>query len=224
MYVGGIMQTDLVTVAPDTSLIKARKILEEKKIAHLLVVDKKDKLLGVISDRDLKRSWASDATSLSIHELNYLLDKVTVEMIMVKTFVSVSPATTIERAANIMQQNRVHALPIIQAGELVGIVTTTDVLGVLLQAIGIDRESTRFRVLVKDRIGVMAEVANLLKDKGINIRSLVTWPEKRYPGMYQLIMRVGAKDGKRAVQVLTDGGFKVLTRYVKDLQAYLPEA
>jgi len=223
MYVGGIMQTDLVTVAPDTSLIKAKKILEEKKIAHLLVVDKKDKLLGVVSDRDLKRSWASDATSLSVHELNYLLDKLTVETIMVKTFVSVSPATTIERAANIMQQNRVHALPIIQAGDLVGIVTTTDVLGVLLQAIGIDRESSRFRVLVKDRIGVMAEVANLLKDNGINIRSLVTWPEKNYPGIYQLVMRVGAKDGKKAVQVLTDGGFKVLTRYVKDLQAYLPE-
>ena len=223
MYVGGIMQTDLVTVAPDTSLIKAKKILEEKKIAHLLVVDKKDKLLGVVSDRDLKRSWASDATSLSVHELNYLLDKLTVETIMVKTFVSVSPATTIERAANIMQQNRVHALPIIQAGELVGIVTTTDVLGVLLQAIGIDRESSRFRVLVKDRIGVMAEVANLLKDAGINIRSLVTWPEKNYPGIYQLVMRVGAKDGKRAVQVLTKGGFKVLTRYVKDFQAYLPE-
>ena len=224
MYVGGIMQTDLVTVAPNTSLIKAKKILEEKKIAHLLVVDKKDKLLGVVSDRDLKRSWASDATSLSVHELNYLLDKVTVEMIMVKTFVSVSPATTIERAANIMQQNRVHALPIIQAGELVGIVTTTDVLGVLLQAIGIDRESSRFRVLVKDRIGVMAEVAKILKDEGINIRSLVTWPEKNYPGIYQLVMRVGAKDGKRAVQVLTKGGFKVLTRYVKDLQPYLPEA
>lgn len=223
MYVGGIMQTDLVTVAPDTSLIKARKILEENKIDHLLVVDARGKLLGVVSDRDLKRSWASDATSLSVHELNYLLDKITVDMIMAKTFVSASPATTIERAATIMQHNRVHALPIIEAGELVGIVTTTDVLGLLLQAIGIDRESSRFRVLVKDRIGVMAEVAKILKDEGINIRSLVTWPEKHYPGIYQLVMRVGAKDGKRAVQALTDGGFKVLTRYVKDLRPYLPE-
>lgn len=222
MYVGRIMKTDLVTVPEETSLLEARDILMEKKIAHLLVVDKKEKLLGVVSDRNLKESWASNATTLSVHELNYILDKVTVGMIMVKTIITTSPDTTIERAAHILQENRISALPVLENEELIGIITTSDVLGVLLQAIGINQESSRFSVLVKDRVGVMAEVTEILKDHGVNIRSLFTWPEKEYPGAYQLVMRVDAKDGEKAIDSLTDHGYKVLTKYEKDLSPYLP--
>jgi len=137
MYVGRVMHTELVTVTPDTSLMKARDIITERKIAHLLVVDKKDKLVGIISDRDLKQSWASPATTLSIHELNYLLRQLTVEMIMVKKLITVSPDTTIERAAFIMHENRISSLPVMEKEKLVGIITTTNVMEVLLQAIGL---------------------------------------------------------------------------------------
>ena len=89
MYIGEIMHTNLITVSPETSLVDARDILEREKIDHLLVVDSHKKLLGILSDRDLKKNWASPATSLSTHELNYLLEKVTVGMIMVKTVVTV---------------------------------------------------------------------------------------------------------------------------------------
>ena len=222
MYVGRIMKTDLVTVPTETSLLEAREILMEKKIAHLLVVDKKEKLLGVVSDRNLKESWASNATTLSVHELNYLLEKLTVGMIMAKTLITVSPDTTIERAAHILQENRISALPVLEHKELVGIITTNDVLGVILQAIGINQESSRFSVLVKDRIGVMAEVTQILKDHGVNIRSLFTWPENAYPGVYQLVMRVDAGDGEKAINHLIDHGYKVLTEYIKDLTPFLP--
>jgi len=224
MYVGRVMQTELVTVTPDTSLMKARDIITERKIAHLLVVDKKDKLVGIISDRDLKQSWASPATTLSIHELNYLLRQLTVEMIMVKKLITVSPDTTIERAAFIMHENRISSLPVMEKEKLVGIITTTNVMEVLLQAIGIDEDSTRFRVLVEDRIGMLAEVARILKEQHVNIRSLVTWPEKKYPGVYQLVMRVAEADGEKAMSALREAGFKVLDRYVKDLEPYLPSA
>ncbi|MBW1806490.1 MAG: CBS domain-containing protein [Deltaproteobacteria bacterium] len=223
MYVGRLMQKDLVTIPPDTSLVEANSIIGEKAISHLLVVDRKEKLLGMISDRDLKQSWASQATTLSVHELNYLLEQVTVDMIMAKTIISIPPDTTIERAAYIMQENRINALPVIQDDTLVGIITTHDVMGVLLLAIGINEDSARFAVLVKDRIGVMAEVTKILMDHRINIRSLFTWPEKKYPGIYQLVMRVNAADGERAMEALTGGGFKVLPKYVQDLEPYLPE-
>jgi len=224
MYVGRVMHTELVTVTPDTSLMKARDIITERKIAHLLVVDKKDKLVGIISDRDLKQSWASPATTLSIHELNYLLRQLTVEMIMVKKLITVSPDTTIERAAFIMHENRISSLPVMEKGKLVGIITTTNVMEVLLQAIGIDEDSARFRVLVEDRIGMLAEVARILKEQHVNIRSLVTWPEKKYPGVYQLVMRVAEADGEKAMSALREAGFKVLDKYVKDLEPYLPSA
>jgi acetoin utilization protein AcuB len=216
------MHTSLVTVLPETLLTKAKDIIAEKRINHLLVVDKNGELIGLVSDRDVKQSWASPATTLSVHELNYLLSQITVEMIMVKKIISISPGTTIERAARIMQENRIGALPVMEGGKLVGIITTNDVMGVLLRAIGFGEGSTRFIVLVEDRIGVLSEVAQLLKEHQVNIRSLVTWPEKKYPGIYQLVMRVAAEDGGKAISVLANGGFKVLTEYVQDLTPYLP--
>lgn len=222
MHVGQIMHTRLVTIPPNTSLIQAKDIIEDKKIAHLLVVDEKGQLLGIVSDRDVKQSWASPATTLSVHELNYILKQLTVDMIMRKKIMTVSPGTTIERAASIMQENRISALPVIDKDKLVGIITTTDVMGVLLQAIGMDTDSFRFTVLVGDRVGVVAAVSKALQDKQINIRSLITWPEKRYPGIYQLVIRVAAADQEKAVSALTDAGFHVLTGYVEDLTPYLP--
>ena len=222
MYVGRVMNTYLVTVPPETSVIKAKDIIAEKKINHLLVVNKNEDLLGIVSDRDVKQSWASPATTLSVHELNYLLTQLTVEMIMSKKIITISSGTTIERAARIMQENRISALPVMEAEKLVGIITTTDVMEVLLRAIGLDEGSFRFIVLVKDRIGIVAEVSKLLKEQQISIKSLVTWPEKKFPGIYQLIMRVASEDGDKAVSVLTQGGFKVLTEYIKDLTPYLP--
>ena len=222
MHVGQIMHTKLVTIPPNTSLIQAKTIIEDKKIAHLLVVDEKGGLLGIVSDRDVKQSWASPATTLSVHELNYILKQLTVDMIMRKKIVTISPDATIERAASILQENRISALPVIDKDKLVGIITTTDVMGVLLQAIGMDTDSFRFTVLVDDRIGVVAAVSKTLQDKHINIRSLITWPARQYPGVYQLVMRVAAADQEKAVSALTDAGFRVLTGYVEDLSPYLP--
>jgi len=223
MYVGRIMHTRLVTVSPDTSLRKAKEIIEEKQINHLLVVNKNEDLVGIVSDRDVRQSWASPATALSVHELNYLLTQLTVEAIMVKKIITISPGTTIERAAFIMQENRINALPVIESEKLVGIITSTDVMEVLLHSIGFGEESARFAVLVEDRIGIVSEVSKILKEQKINIRSLVTWPEKEYPGIYQLVMRVGLEDKDRAISALSDGGFKVLSEYVEDMTTFLPE-
>jgi len=222
MHVGRIMRTDLVTITPDTSLVKAKEIIAEKLIEHLLVVDKDGKLVGIVSDRDLKKTWASPATTLSAHELNYLLKQLSVDTMMVKKIITITPGTTIERAGRIMQENRISALPVMEHDRLVGIITTTDVMGVLLDAIGINDKSTRFVVLMEDRVGMVADVTRILKEEQINIRSLVTWPEKKYPGIYQLVLRVGAEDGKKAISALTEAGFKVLTEYVEDLGPYLP--
>lgn len=222
MHVGLIMRKKLVTIAPDTSLVKARDVIAEKGIEHLLVVDKEGNLMGIVSDRDLKQTWASPATTLSAHELNYLLKQLDVETMMVTKIVSVTPGTTIERAALIMQEHRIGALPVMDKGKLVGIITRTDVMGVLLDALGINGDSTRFVVLIRDRVGMVAEVSRILKEAEINIRSFVTWPEKEHPGVYHFVIRVGAADGEKAIHALTEAGFKVLTEYVDDLGPYLP--
>lgn len=223
MYIGRIMHTDLITVSPETTLVEAKDILEDKQIEHLLVVNESGKLVGILSDRDLKQNWASPATSLSTHELNYLLQKVLVKMIMVKTVVTVPVDTTIERAAYIMQQHNISALPVMENDELAGIITSTDVIRVLLDAVGMSDDSTRIGVLVKDNMGVLAEVTAILRDEKVNIQSLLSLPERKYPGVTQLVMRVAAKDGNKAINALQERGFKVKSGYVKDITPYLPE-
>ncbi len=222
MYIGRIMHTDLITVTPETSLVDASEMIKTKKIDHLLVVDGRKKLVGIISDRDLRQYWASPATSLSTHELNYLLEKVTASMIMVKTVVTVPVDTTIERAAFIMQQNRISALPVMENDELAGIITSSDVMDVLLQAIGISDDSTRLSVFVNDTIGRLSEVANALEVSSVNIQSLFCWPEKKYPGITQILLRVAKKDEEPAVKSLEALGFKVKTQYEKDITQFLP--
>ncbi len=222
MYIGRIMHTDLITVSPSTSLEDANILIKKKNIDHLLVVNDSGKLVGIISDRDLKQYWASPATTLSNHELNYLLQQVLVEMIMVKAVETVSPDTTIERAALIMQEKDINALPVMDDGELVGIITSTDVMGVLLEAIGISEESTRLGVMVGDSIGTLANVSEILKNNQINIQSLFVWPEKEVAGVSQLVMRIPKNDGQKAVDALKGNGFKVITRYEKDITPFLP--
>lgn len=223
MYVGRIMHTDLITVSPSTSLEDAKIIIKKNKIDHLPVVNDSDKLVGILSDRDLKQYWASPATTLSNHELNYLLQQVLVEMIMIKAVITISPNTTVERAALIMQENDINALPVMEDENLVGIITSTDVMGVLLEAIGISNESVRLGVIVKDAIGALANVAEILRVENVNIQSLFTWPLKDYENMSQLVMRVPQDHGQPAIDALTAGGYKVITQYEKDIAAYLPE-
>ncbi len=226
MFVGRIMHRDLVTVSPDTTLARAEKILEEKQINHLLIMNKNGGLAGILSDRDVKRSLASSATTLSAHELNYLLDKVTVGMIMSSNLISITPGTTIERAASIMQENRINALPVIEDGRTTGIITSSDVMGVLLEAIGIEDpgESLRFVVLIDhDRIGFLAEITALLKEHGVNIRSVFAWPDREHKGVYHLVLRVNADKGEQALTSLTGAGFTILTEYIPDIGPFLAD-
>lgn len=223
MYIGKIMHTNLITVAPNASLLDAEKLIRENPIDHLLVVNKKDKLVGIISDRDLKRYWASPATSLSKHELGYLLEKVEVQMIMSKTVITVAPEMTVERAAYIMQVHNVNALPVEEDGELVGIITSTDVMGVLLNAIGMSDSSSRISVYVKDSIGMLATVTTALRDAGVNIQSVFSWPVTNYQGISQLILHIAGADQTQAVKALKEAGYKAQIKYEKDITPFLPE-
>lgn len=222
MYIGSIMHTDLITVPPEASLSDAQKLMDSKSIDHLLVVNKNKKLVGILSGRDLKQYWASPATSLSTHELNYLLDKVTAEMIMTKAVVTVNTTTTIERAAFIMQQHKISALPVMENGDLTGLITSTDVMGLLFDAIGLSDASVRLGVLVSDKIGELARVTDTLKDVGVNIQSLLCCQEKGYPEISHLVMRVAEQDKDAAIKALAASNIKVMLQYEKDISPFLP--
>ena len=222
MYVGRKMTTDLTTVTPDTPLVKARDLLREKNIKQLPVVDEQGNLVGILTDRDIKQAWASPATTLSIYELTYVLQKLTVESVMIKDVITIGPGSTVERATRILHAHKIGSLPVVEDGKLVGIITSTDLMEVLLDGLGIQEASGRLMVLVEDRIGVLADVCTILKNANISIVSLITLPLHQYPGIHQLVMRVSSADRDKAVESLSSEGYKVVTEYKKDLEPYLP--
>ncbi|HSC70225.1 MAG TPA: CBS domain-containing protein [Candidatus Methylomirabilis sp.] len=135
MQVEQWMNRDLVTVPPDESFRTAMHLIRQKGIRHLPVVEGK-RLVGIVTDRDLRQAAPSGATSLSIHELHYILEKVTVREIMTKQVVTIRPDQTVEDAALLLLGHRIGGLPVVRGEELMGIITETDILQAFLQLRG----------------------------------------------------------------------------------------
>ena len=141
--------------------------------------------------------------------------------IMIKEVITVTPDTTVEEAAQIIRENEISSLPVMRDGKPVGIVTKTDVMGVLMDALGLGGSNARIIVLVKNRIGVLADVCTKLRDERININSLITWPEKDLDGVFQLVIRVREEKCAAALSAMESLGLKVLTSYQEDHEPFV---
>ena len=127
MTVRDLMTAKPITTGPDTPVIEARQLMLGKRIRHLLITDG-PKLAGIVTDRDIRLNLPSPATSLSVWEVNYLLARLTVGSVMTKALVTVSPERDCRDAAVLMLDHQIGALPVVDGGQLVGIVTETDLL------------------------------------------------------------------------------------------------
>ncbi len=121
------MTKDVMTVASKTTLPEAHRIMKERKIRRLPIVDQQGRLVGIVTRGDVREASPSDATSLSIYEVHYLLAQLTVDSIMTKDPVTVTPDTPIKDAARIMLEKKISGLPVLQDGHVVGIITESDI-------------------------------------------------------------------------------------------------
>ena len=145
MLVGDWMFKNVTTVTEDVSMLKASRIMREKKIRRLPVVDKAGKLTGIVSERDLKAASPSSATTLDMYEMTYLLSEMRVKGIMTRDPVSIRPSDTVERAALIMRDRKIGSLPVVdESGKVVGIITDTDIFRLFVSITGIDQVLTDF--------------------------------------------------------------------------------
>lgn len=126
------MTSKPVIASPDMVLPEAHKLMKDRRIRRLPVVDAKGKLLGIVTRGDIRGAEPSEATSLSIFEINYLLAKLTLERIMTKNPVTVSPDTSIGEAARVMLQKKIAGLPVIENDKVVGIITESDIFRMLV--------------------------------------------------------------------------------------------
>jgi acetoin utilization protein AcuB len=140
MLVRDKMSSEVRTIAPDQSLRTARERMHKYGVRRLPVVEH-GKLVGIVTDRDVRQAWASPATSLPVHESLYLLEHVTVAEVMTWKTVTVTPDTPLVEAARLLHDHKIGGLPVVEGGAVVGMITETDLLVAFIEMCGADREA-----------------------------------------------------------------------------------
>jgi acetoin utilization protein AcuB len=184
------MSKNVITVNTDDSMEDAIKLLKEHNI-KMLPVMKKDKLAGVITDRDLKRVSASDATSLEIHELLYLLSKIRIKDIMTKDPITIPDDFTVEEAAEVLFKNKISGAPVVVSnGQMVGVITQNDIFKVLISLTGVGKRGIQFAFQLEDRTGSIKEVADIIRQYGGRMLSILSSYETAPQGFRKVYIRV----------------------------------
>ena len=159
------MSSPVITVEPNLPIMDALELMKSKGIRRTPVM-KDGKLIGIISDKDLLNAAPSDATSLSVWELNYLLGKISVAEIMTKDVFTVTEDTPIEEAAYLMAAKKIGGLPVMSDGHLVGLITETDLFRIFLELMGAQQEGVRVTALVPDKIGKLDVLTHAIAEGG----------------------------------------------------------
>ena len=168
------MSRNVVTIDANDSMQDAMKLLKEHDI-RMLPVMKNGKLVGIVTDRDLKRASASDATSLEIHELLYLVTKIKVKDIMTKDPITVPPDYTAEETAQVLLDGKISGAPVVDdGGQVVGTITQTDLFRVLISLTGIGNGGIQFGIQVEDKPGSIKVVADIIRKYGGRMVSILT--------------------------------------------------
>ncbi|RTH40455.1 CBS and ACT domain-containing protein [Thermus scotoductus] len=205
MLVRDWMTKDPLTVAPDTPVLEAINLLKNKGFRRLPVV-KDGKLVGLVTDKDLKDAMPSKATTLSVWEMNYLLSKLTVQEVMAKPVITVEADAPLEKAALLMEERKIGGLPVMEGEKLVGIITVTDVLRAFIEVLGLKMGGLRITVDIPDVPGALAQMARAVPPA--NIVSIAT--AAHLNGYQHLVLRVVGEDVEGVPDRLRAAGERVV--------------
>ncbi|MFC4321107.1 acetoin utilization AcuB family protein [Litchfieldia salsa] len=205
MILEDIMKKSVIAVSPLEPIKSALSLMNQHHIRHIPIIDSNQKIVGIISDRDIR-----DVSPSIFHQDEHLEDlEKPVQTIMTKDVITGHPMDFVEEAAVIFFDHKIGCLPIEKDNKLVGIVTETDILYTLVQLTGAHQPSSHLEIRVANQTGVLADVAVILKKFNINIASVLIYPEQdvRYK---ILVFRVQTMDTTRIVSELKKNGYTVL--------------
>ncbi len=204
MPVQNWMTTDVVSVGPDTSLLKVGKLMKDHHIRRIPVVDENGQVIGIISDRDVRDASPSKATTLDMYEMHYLLAELKAKNIMTAKPITVKPTDTVEQAALIMLDNKVGGLPVVDdSGKIVGIISDHDVFKALVDITGARLGGLQFAIELPDQPGTARPLFDLLRAHNARLLSVLTVSND--DGNRQLFIRVRDLENTKAEQELMDG-------------------
>jgi acetoin utilization protein AcuB len=210
MPVQNYMSKDLITVDEDASIMKASKIMKQNGIRHLPIL-RKGRLVGIVSDRELKEATPSKATTLDIHEMYHLLDQIKVKSLMPKQLYTITPGETVEKAAAVMLQRNISALPVVDPqGTLQGIITKGDVFRAFVAISGINTASLALGFELPDQPGAVKGVTDVIRAHGGRIVSILTACAEGNGGFLQVFIRARDVADEEALRKNLEGKAKML--------------
>lgn len=172
MAVKDFMTKKVIYISPDTTVAHAADMMREQDI-HRLPVIEQDKLVGLVTEGTIAEASPSKATSLSIFEMNYLLNKTKVKDVMIREVITVSKYASLEDAVYLMFKHKVGILPVVDDGQMSGIITDRDVFKAFLQVSGYGEDGVRVRCLVEDRAGILGQILQIISAQGYNVANTV---------------------------------------------------
>ncbi len=183
------MSKDLITIDEDASIMKASKLMKQNHIRHLPVL-RKGRLVGIVSDRELKEAAPSKATLLDIHEMYHLLDQVTVKGLMPKKLYTIGPEATVEKAAAVMLTRNISALPVVdEKSKLIGIIAKGDIFRAFVSISGIKQAPLAMGFVLKDEPGSIKQVTDIIRAHGGRLGSILTGYEGVPKGFRKVFIR-----------------------------------
>lgn len=207
MAVKDFMTQKVVYVSPETTVAKTADIMKEQRLRRLPVIDH-DKLVGLVTEKTIAEASPSKATSLSIYEMNYLLNKTKVKDVMIKNVITVDPYASLEDAIYLMMKHKIGVLPVSDGSYLSGIITDRDIFKTFLEVSGYGEAGIRVRVLVDDTVGILEKVVKVISDQNLNIRRTVV--ANRQSGKVVIEIQIdGNADLDHLSQLIADQGVTV---------------
>ncbi len=208
MRIKDVMTKNPITVDSKTLVVDAQKIMRENNIRRLPVLDK-GKLVGIVTQHDLLQAAPSPATSLSIHELNYLLAKMKVEEVMKKNPITLAPDTPFEEALRIGQDKKIGSFPVVDQGKLIGIITESDTVRFLTRALGLREEGSRITVEgLGGKLGDLEKIISIANQHQTIILSMISLPRTEKKD-WVIVLRLKTTDPEPIVRDYKKAGFNV---------------
>jgi acetoin utilization protein AcuB len=206
------IQRNPVTIPPDASFFEARSLIHDKGIRHLPVVDRENRLVGLITETDIRGAGPSDVATLNVKELTDLLGTLRVSELMVpkEKVITITPDTLIEEAIQLMHDYKIGCLPVIDQGKLYGIFTETDALAHLVDVFGSKQRGTRLTVAFEDKAGTMAGIFEVFKKHHVGVISIVS-PSFLVEGKRIAAIRIETEAYEPIVKDLEKAGYPVLS-------------
>ncbi|WP_273477915.1 CBS domain-containing protein [Ignavigranum ruoffiae] len=207
MFVKDYMSRDLITVEPRTSISQAQDLMQKYQINRLPVMAE-GKLIGLVTKESLAKLMPSEATSLSVYELNYLLSKLTCKDAMERQVKCVSEQCLLTEAAALMRDLNIGVLLVVDQEELLGLITDKDIFKSFIDISGYDQPGvTLVLELNQDRQGVIEELGDALVEVDENLSHLVVYPQS--DGSLRLVLQLDRGHSEAFVQAVKAKGYQI---------------